>query len=371
MLYLLTKIIFKLNKEVLFLQDPQKNKMRKTYTLLFGLLSFIAFSQDSVSVEISNWKNAKNAAIVFTFDDWSPGHGEIVIPMFIKYKIPATFYVTTKNKNLGGSWEKMKLAYEHGCEIGNHTETHPNLAEIDSVQLYQEVTETQRILRANVNPNVANTFAFPYGAFNSDVLKIVKKDHIGSRLAGLRYGRAWPYALTYGKTDYFQLQAFMARDIHTPSTLKRIVKQASKQGGMVTFMYHSIYNDSVNDQWFGPIHETMLEAHVKSIKSLDKEIWITTFEKAIQYHNEKSQTRVSFKQNEHEITIDLDCSLNQKQFFEPITISVSGITKNHVLDVVNATNKVEIKDYQFDEIKGTLLINCLPYDAKIKVRLKP
>jgi peptidoglycan/xylan/chitin deacetylase (PgdA/CDA1 family) len=345
--------------------------MRHLFIIILGLITTIGISQDSINVKISNWKNAKDAAIVFTFDDWSPGHGELVVPMFIKHKTPATFYVTTKNKDLGGSWAKMRLAFEHGCEIGNHTETHPNLAEVDSVKLYKEVKEAQEILRKNVHPNVANTFAFPYGAFNSDVLKIVKKHHIGSRLAGLRYGRAWPYSLTYGKTDYFQLQTFMARDIHTPATIKRQAQQAIKQGGMVTFMYHSIFNDSVNDSWFGPIHETMLEGHLKSIKSLKAQVWITTFEKAIQYHKEKANSLITFKKDSNSVLIDVKCQLDEKKYYEPITIHVSGIKKDQINKVINVGKQNEILEYVYDEKKNVLLINILPYNAKIKVHLKP
>ena len=344
--------------------------MRSLVTILFSLITISAISQDSIAVEISNWKNLKKAAIVFTFDDWSPGHGEIVVPMFIKHKVPATFYVTTKNKDLGGSWSKMKLAFEHGCEIGNHTETHPNLAEVDSIMLYKEVTEAQEVLRKNIDPKVANTFAFPYGAFNSEVLKMVKKDHIGSRLAGLRYGRAWPYSLTYGKTDYFQLQAFMARDIHTPSTIKRMAKQAVKQGGMVTFMYHSIFNDSVADNWFGAIHESMLEAHLKSIKSLEPEVWITTFEKAVQYHKEKANSSFTFEKDSNAVVIDLRCTLDETKFFEPITIEVSGIKKDQIKNVILVGKKDELLEYLYDEKQNVLLINSLPYNTKIKVELK-
>lgn len=344
--------------------------MRQLYSFLLGLFAFSSFAQDSISVEISNWKDAKKAAIVFTFDDWSPGHGEIVVPMFIKHKVPATFYVTTKNKDLGGSWDVMRKAFANGCEIGNHTETHPDLSTVDSLQLYREVVETQKILRDSISPKVANTFAFPYGVFNKAVLKCVKKDHIGSRLAGLRYGRAWPYTLTYGKTDYFQLQTFMARDIHTPATLKRLAKQAVKQGGMITFMYHSIYNDSVNDKWFGPIHESMLEAHLKGIKSLNKEVWITTFEKAIQYHKEKANTEMKFSVDSNSVLINVQNHLNPHQYFEPITIQVSGVKQEQIQEIVILGKEEKSIDYTFDITGEFLLINALPYDQSIKVKLK-
>ncbi len=334
--------------------------------LLLCFLGLFSKAQDSLSVSVSNWKDNKKAAIIFTFDDWSPGHGTIVYPLFKKHKLQATFFVTLKNHMLSGGYRTMKKAYADGFEIGNHTQNHSNLTQIDSLELEKEIIQAQKILREKVHPKCANTFAFPYGAFNKDVLHLTKSTHIGARTAGLPYGRMWDYSLTYGKTDYFQLQTFMARDIHTPNTFSKLTKSAIKQGGMIVFMYHSIFGDYVDDHWFGAINENLLEAQLKAVKNHEDSVWITTFEKAIMYHKEKANVKINTAKVDGNLEISLTSDLNQNQFFEPITVCVDNIDPNQVKTV-----KLNSKTIPHTSLKSGLGIkfNSLPYNAKIIVEL--
>lgn len=340
---------------------------------LFLLLSIVAinglFAQQDSLIQIANWKNGKAACIVFSFDDWSPGHGEIVVPFFEEQEVPATFFVTTKNSDLGGGWEQMKRAFNNGCEIGNHTITHRNLAELGAEDLQQEIVEAQRVLQENVHPDAGRTIAFPYGTFNIDVLNLVKKNHIGARLANLSYGRAWPYRLTFGKTDYFQLQTFMVRDINTPQLLGRLADQAIQQGGMITFMYHSIYNDSVNDHWFGALDESMLFAQVKEIKKRDGDVWISTFEDAIQYHEEKANTLISVDREESFWKIHLSCSLDSTLFDEEISVEISNVSVENIESVFCEKTKKSIP-FWLDEAKKKIYFNALPYESSFIIKFK-
>ena len=256
----------------------------KRLLFLTLLISGFLKAQDSISVSISNWKNEKKGAAVFTFDDWSPGHGSVVYPLFKKHGLPATFYITLKNKDYSGGFKTMKKAYADGFEIGNHTHDHSDLSKLDSAELHREIFDAQKVLRKKVDSKCANTFAFPYGVFTNPIIAKAKTTHIGARLANLSYGRMWKYSLTYGKTDYFQLQTFMGRDIYSYATYGRLTKSVIKQGGMIVFMYHSVYNDSIDDKWFGAVSEDLLEVHLKAVKQHQDSIWITTFEKAVMYH---------------------------------------------------------------------------------------
>lgn len=170
--------------------------MKKLLPLLSLLLVLVlAFTnanevETTVTSEITNWKNDKKASIVFTFDDWSPGHGSIVYPLFKKNNVPCTFYITLKNKDYSGGYATMKKAFNDGFEIGNHTATHADLSTLDSADLVKELTAVQEVLRKEVHPKCANTLAYPYGVFDGDVLKLTKQSHMGARLATLRYGRS-------------------------------------------------------------------------------------------------------------------------------------------------------------------------------------
>lgn len=340
---------------------------------LFILVCFFSssqlFAQQDSLVQISNWKNGKDACIVFSFDDWSPGHGEIVVPFFEKQGVPATFFVTTQNSSLGGGWNQMRRAFNNGCEIGNHTITHRNLAELDSSELRKEVQSAQQLIQDSISPKAARTIAFPFGTFNREVLNLVAKNHVGSRLANLSYGRAWPYSLTYGKTDYHQLQTFMVRDINTPKLLGRLSDQAIQQGGMITFMYHSIYNDTVNDHWFGALHESMLMAQVKEVKKREDQIWISTFEDAIQYHKEKANTSVKVLRSDSTWNIKLSCSLDSSFYDEQITVELSSIRAEKIEVVLNGKTNEELL-FWFDSVRNKVYFNCLPYETSIIVKFK-
>ena len=339
--------------------------MRKLLALVL-LLCSVAQAQDSLLVKIANWKDDKKAAIVFTFDDWSPGHGTIVYPLFKKYDLKATFFVTLKNKDLGGGFETMKSAYADGFEIGNHTHTHADLSQLSPTELHKEVTEAQEVLRQAIHPKCANTFAYPFGIYNPKVLSKTKETHIAARGANLSYGRMWSYSLMFGKTDYFQLQTFMARDIYTPQTYSRLATSAADQGGMIVFMYHSIFNDSINDKWFGPISESLLEAHVKAIKKHQDSIWITTFENAVMYHKEKANTQLDVQKNDKVLNVRLTNSLNKNQYFQPLTVVLEGIDVLKIKGIIDKNTGREIYCTKFDS-EHKIQFNILPFDSEILV----
>jgi len=69
------------------------------------------------------WPHGARAAVSLTFDDARPSQIDVGLPIFEKYGVRATFYVSPENiaQRLNG-W---KTALAAGHEIGNHTLTHP------------------------------------------------------------------------------------------------------------------------------------------------------------------------------------------------------------------------------------------------------
>jgi len=83
-----------------------KNSLLLSMLLLIGFFQFV---QAQVPGGICNWDNDKKAAIVLTFDDWSPGHYPIVVPELKSRNLNATFFVM--NTTASYSWLMgMKLA---------------------------------------------------------------------------------------------------------------------------------------------------------------------------------------------------------------------------------------------------------------------
>lgn len=70
-----------------------------------------------------NWPEGKKMALSFTFDDAAVSQIENGIPLFDKYGIKATFYVSLWD--VEKRVEEWKKALKNGHEVGNHTRKHP------------------------------------------------------------------------------------------------------------------------------------------------------------------------------------------------------------------------------------------------------
>ena len=69
------------------------------------------------------WPQGKRAAVSLTFDDARPSQVDNGLPIFEKYGVRATFYVSPDS--IEQRLEGWKKALAEGHEVGNHTLTHP------------------------------------------------------------------------------------------------------------------------------------------------------------------------------------------------------------------------------------------------------
>jgi cellulose synthase/poly-beta-1,6-N-acetylglucosamine synthase-like glycosyltransferase/peptidoglycan/xylan/chitin deacetylase (PgdA/CDA1 family) len=100
--------------------------------------------------------------ICLSFDDGPDAHYTPRILDILSAKhVPATFFVIGVNaeKNI----DIIKREFREGHEIGNHTYSHPNIAEVSDYRAYLELTWTQRILE-NATGRSTTLFRPPYNA---------------------------------------------------------------------------------------------------------------------------------------------------------------------------------------------------------------
>ncbi|GAB6155311.1 polysaccharide deacetylase family protein [Desulfosporosinus burensis] len=112
---------------------------------------------------------------VITFDDGYVDNYTTAFPIMKKYGFTATVFMVSSYIDGEGflSWAQLKELAANGWEVEGHTTTHPYLTKVDGASLLQELKSSKDLLEKGIGKTV-NFFAYPYGDFNSAVLKAVQ-----------------------------------------------------------------------------------------------------------------------------------------------------------------------------------------------------
>ena len=115
-------------------------------------------------------------AIMISFDDGYPGNYYYAVPELRKRGMKATFFVHTAYVSDGRhmTWEQLQeLQEDDDFEVGSHTVTHKALTKISSQEAKLELTDSY--LEILDKTGKCDSFAYPNGAYDARVLKIMQK----------------------------------------------------------------------------------------------------------------------------------------------------------------------------------------------------
>ncbi|NBW75572.1 MAG: glycosyltransferase [Sphingomonadaceae bacterium] len=113
-----------------------------------GAAEIVSESYDQLpSPYVVQRTGARDHLVSLTFDDgpdsvWTPR----ILSVLERYHVPATFFVIGENGVQNGGLLKRIVA--DGDEIGNHSYTHPNMAEEATLGIQLELNATQRLVEA-------------------------------------------------------------------------------------------------------------------------------------------------------------------------------------------------------------------------------
>lgn len=90
-----------------------------------------------------------------------------------RHRVKATFF-------LEGRWaqkypELAKMISDAGHEVGNHSYTHPNMQNLTSSQIRQEIVKTNEVIEATTGKQ-GSWFAPPSGSFKNEVVQIAAEE---------------------------------------------------------------------------------------------------------------------------------------------------------------------------------------------------
>lgn len=124
-----------------------------------------------------------NKSVVLTFDDGYRDFYTDAFPLIKKYQVKAVAYIIPgflNQPNNLDDWQLKEIVRSGLVEIGAHTVHHAYLTSLNLNQAKGEIYSSKLMLEQQLNIPVMS-FAYPYGAFNLNLIKEVRDE--GFRVA--------------------------------------------------------------------------------------------------------------------------------------------------------------------------------------------
>ncbi|SHG13322.1 Polysaccharide deacetylase [Flavobacterium fluvii] len=268
------------------------------------VFSFASAQTSAPLFSVAKYKSDKQCAISYTFDDGLKEHFTLVLPKFEKLGFKATFWIngnTINQGELGLQWEKpratwsqLKTMGDHGHEISNHGWTHKKLTLCTPEELLFEIVHNDSVIEKKIGKR-PTTFGYPNNSRNSEIIKIVSKNRVGTR------------------TSEFQMGSKS-----TPESLSDKLESILKNGDWCVTMIHGITNgyDAFKN-------ESILWNHLEKVKSLEDKIWVATFQDVSAYTAEQQNIKLEIQENGKKWKVVPLLTLEKSLFNIPMTMVVN------------------------------------------------
>jgi peptidoglycan/xylan/chitin deacetylase (PgdA/CDA1 family) len=181
------------------------------------------FNIESINEILDKKANKKpflNNTIGFTVDDAFLSFYKNGWPIFKKYNVPVTLFVSTDIVNESHwnymSWEDLREFINQGGSIGLHSASHAHLTSYDILDVKRDLMSSIKVIEKElgITPKI---FAYPFGEASNDIINLLeslKIDFAFGQHSGVINQNSNKYYLprfalneTYGKLDRFIFSA--------------------------------------------------------------------------------------------------------------------------------------------------------------------
>lgn len=120
----------------------------------------------------TSWIDTEKKLVAFTFDDGPTAHYGELLDTLEEYGMHATFFVWGRQYNEGYK-DEIERVVALGCELGNHTWSHPYLTKLSTDEIEQEIEKTRALLESitGIKDYLVRP---PYGNSDGKVMDTVK-----------------------------------------------------------------------------------------------------------------------------------------------------------------------------------------------------
>jgi Predicted xylanase/chitin deacetylase len=177
--------------------SPQEFEEQMAYLAKNG---FTTITPDQLMAYLNHDRELPEKPIIITFDDGYLDNYTNAYPIMKKYGFTATIFLVTNlidHDERFMTWEQVKTMQQDGFVFGSHTVSHIPLNKLPREQAMAELIDSRKEIeyRLGTKPRY---FAYPTGAYNSQVEEMVKQAGYKAAFT-IRYGQAGaesnPYAL--------------------------------------------------------------------------------------------------------------------------------------------------------------------------------
>ena len=153
------------------------NQLEK-HIIEFTKEKYNVLSLDFIVDTIINDGDLPDNTIGISIDDADKSFFETGWPLFKKYNIPVTLFVTTgtiaNNNKSYLNWDQIRKLRDEGVIIGAHSHTHAHMPDINIEEVRYEIELSNKIFLRELG-KIPTLFAFPYGEANSEIIELLKE----------------------------------------------------------------------------------------------------------------------------------------------------------------------------------------------------
>jgi len=221
--------------------------------------------------------------------------------------------------------DSLKDIIAKGHEVGNHTYTHPNLTNMDSLQLDIEIRKSKEVIEKTFGIKCLS-FAIPFGPNTKLSTKIAKMYHLF--IMGIT---------NYNDDNHIILSITPEASI---SRIRNSFNNALKSGSVLDIEGHGMDGDG----WM-PISKDLFVQSLDFIKYyVDKgDVWVSTVKETSCYENLYHE--ISLRRVIHGDTVILNFKNYNKEKYKDLDTSPISIEIPYILskDVITITDSVRVR----------------------------
>jgi len=275
-------------------------------------------------VRATTWKDDRQGAISFTFDDGYRGAFEHGGAELEAAGLKGTFYIFTDTSGIyDGELASSSLVRSYkdkGHEIGSHTANHANLGFITGSG---DIDSLDRLLSGSLEElnelynQYTTSISIPFGSFRYETLGYISQYFYSARSSQFGFNLATPY-------DFYALKSWPILSTTSPAYVDMLLSIAETYGTYLPLMYHDMLDEPFDEDAL--IYTYSRDLFSETLQdALNRDLWIDTHQRIYKYIRERNALKILALESEEtgHLSFEAEDGLEDSIFNVELTLRIS------------------------------------------------